>query len=155
QAMVIGVARDDLDARTLLTGDFTYAATQRPDLPKPSAIDNNHYLALDQKRSNLKTDLVRIVPQRADILDAAGLLTSRAWAESHFKMGTNRRAVEYAFREFLCTPITTWRDTGLPDDRIRRDVDRNPGGNPATFQGVCRSCHAPMDAMAGAFARFD
>ncbi|HUP57186.1 MAG TPA: DUF1585 domain-containing protein, partial [Bdellovibrionota bacterium] len=31
----------------------------------------------------------------------------------------------------------------------------NPGGNPANYATQCRSCHALMDGMGGAFARFD
>jgi hypothetical protein len=63
--------------------------------------------------------------------------------------------VKGTFQAFLCTPIEVWRDARLPTDRIRRDVDRAPGGNPVTFQTECRKCHAPMDAMSGAFAQMD
>jgi hypothetical protein len=155
QAMFMGTTRDDRDARELLSGNYTYQAPERADVPPPSPFNNDHYQQLEALSADFAQDLVRVEPQWPDVADAAGVLTSRAWAQDHFNMGTNRRSVEYTFREFMCTPITSWRDFGLPDNWIHRDVDRNPGGNPSTFQNTCRNCHAPMDGMVGAFARFD
>src|SRR5690606_32141088 len=43
-------------------------------------------------------------------------------------------------------------NSSLPDNRIGRDVSRAPGGDPATFQVTCKSCHASMDGQRGAFA---
>jgi hypothetical protein len=86
---------------------------------------------------------------------AAGALTTRAWASAYYNMGTNRLGVKYAIDAFLCVPITTWKLRGLPDSYIRRDVTREPGGNPSDFQNDCRGCHAAMDAMGGAFAKLD
>jgi hypothetical protein len=44
-------------------------------------------------------------------------------------------------------------DTSLPDDRVRRDVERRPGGNRNIFSTYCLGCHAHMDAFSGAFAK--
>lgn len=154
-AMVVGVARDDLDARSLLTGNFTYTGAETLGLPKPSPSDNNHYQSIEAKNLKLQTALVRREPQGEAPREAAGVLTSRAWGLAHLKDGTNRRALQFTFQEFLCAPISSWKDASLPDYHVRRDVTRSPGSDPATYEGICRACHAPMDAMDGAYARFD
>lgn len=165
QAMMIGAVRDNLDARELLTGDFRYEGDRSLGLSDVTDQDNEHYIELENNGINLRQNLVKVSPQRPygltpggfalDSPPAAGLLTSRGWAVAHFNAGTNRRALEYTFREFLCAPLTQWKQWGIPDFRVRRDVPRSPGGVPATYQNQCRECHANMDAMAGAFARLD
>lgn len=87
--------------------------------------------------------------------DPAGLLTTRAWSLSTETAGTNRRAVEYTFREFMCTPMANMADASMPDDHVGRDVDRAPGGNVATYQTTCKACHAVMDGFRPAYAHFD
>lgn len=154
QAMMIGVVRDDLDARLLLTGNFTYVG-KTASLPQVSEINNNHYDQIATLRLPLSKELVKQEPQRKDLTYASGILTSRAWASAHYNAGTNRRALQYLFSQFLCTPIDKWKDFGLADFRVRRDVDRKPGGNPETYQTLCRSCHAAMDGLTGAFASVD
>ncbi len=154
-ASIVGVAKDDLDARTLLFGDFRYEGRGGMNLPAASAADNEHFKQLGTQSANLKSDLVRVDGQLVASPDTAGVLTSRQWAKEHFNAGTNRRALEHTFQEFLCAPIQSWKDVGLTEYHIRRDVDRAPGGDPANFQNVCRTCHSGMDGMAGAFARYD
>lgn len=151
QLMVIGVARDDLDARTLLFGNFTYQGRRDLNLPAAPA----HFQALEQLGVPLAKNIVRLEPAQGTGVDAAGVFTTHAWAASHFTAGTNRRPVEFAFRAFLCAPISEWKDGGALDDRVRRDVDRRPGGNPSVYSGVCRQCHGVLDGLAGAFARWD
>ena len=46
-------------------------------------------------------------------------------------------------------------DNSVPDFRVRRDVDRNPGGDSRSYQSLCKGCHAGMDALAGAFSYYD
>ena len=155
QALIVGAIRDQLDARTLLTGDFRYSGKTGLPIPPFAPDSNSHYAETGRLQLPLVDSLLRVAPQGTYEGETAGALTSRAWGEAFYAAGTNRRSVNYAFREFLCTPITQWRDPGLSEQRIRRDVDRAPGGDFNTFQTVCRSCHAPMDAMAGAFAKID
>jgi hypothetical protein len=155
QSMIIGVTRDDADARTLLTGNFRYQGDPSLGLPDPTTSDNSHYQQMDQNLTDLKKNLVRHQPQWDTLPETAGLLTSRGWAKAHWIDGTNRRSVEYTLREYLCTPKEKWKDLGIPDDRVRRDVDRKPGGNADTYQTTCRACHALMDGLGGAFANFD
>jgi hypothetical protein len=83
---------------------------------------------------------------------AAGLLTTRQWAQAHMVAGTNRRAAEFTFREFLCTPIENMADSSGPEDVIGRDIDRNPGGSRAKFTTSCRACHTILDGFRPAFA---
>lgn len=156
EALVIGVTRDNLDARSLLTGDFRYEADpKKVSLPEPSPKNNVHYEVIESKRLSLRDILIRRTPQWDHFSEAAGLLTTRRWAEEHYRGGTNRRAVRFAFQEFLCAPIAQWKNASLSDFYIRRDIDRKPAGIAMTFQTECRACHAPMDALGGAFANFD
>lgn len=159
-AMVIGSVRDDRSAQELLNGDFTYAVTDitNPSIPAYQPLDpdmNNHYQMLEQYGVNLREKLVRITPQRPDFSDSAGLITSQAWGYQHFRDGTNRRPIHYAMREFLCTDIEALRDANYPTTRIRRDVDRAPGGDATVFATTCKTCHGGMDGLAGAFAYYD
>lgn len=155
QATIIGAVRDDLDARTILTGNYLYSAFDDLGLPPVSHDNNDHYAEFDKRGLSLGRYLQRVEPQWSDMPEYAGIFTSRGWGQAHYNAGTNRRSVEYAFQVFLCTPIAKWKDSGISDYHVRRDVDRNPSGDPGDYQNRCRHCHAPMDAMAGAFARFD
>jgi hypothetical protein len=74
--------------------------------------------------------------------------------EAHAVAGTNRRLVEFAFRQFMCTPIEKWADAADSDAFIGRDVDRFPAGSHTKFTTNCKSCHSRMDPMRGAFAYF-
>lgn len=87
--------------------------------------------------------------------DPAGVLTSRAFASAHLEAGTNRRAVEFTFREFMCIGIEDWGDTKASDERIGRDVTRFPGGNYEKFATTCKACHTVMDGFRGAFAKYN
>lgn len=156
-ALVMGITRDDIDARDLLTANYRYEGKTDLNLP-PVAVNNNlHFEAMDAKGYKYRDALVRRVPQWDHIPaeQTAGLLTTRAWAEAHYKMGTNRRSLQFAMQELLCRPIVSWKDTSISDDRVRRDVPRAPSSDANEYQSNCRGCHAPMDAMAGAFAHFD
>ena len=153
-AMVVGVTRDNIDARQLLVGNFTYHGADAVRTAW-SESNNLHYEEIENGHLPLATILQRVTPRGDRRPAPSGLLTSRAWAQAHLSAGTNRRAVERSIDDFLCTPLTEWRESDLPDTYIRRDVDRRPGGSPQTFQAVCRRCHAGMDAFGGAFARYD
>lgn len=134
---------------------------------------NNHYEALDNKKINigdvlLRVNNQRIVTNRQDVdgqdldnytlannPDPAGVLTSRTWIGAHAVAGTNRRPVEFTFRQFMCIPIEQWADASSSDVRIGRDIDRFPGGDHTKFQTSCKSCHTVMDGFRGAWAKWD
>jgi hypothetical protein len=175
----IGVTRDGIDARQLLTGNFFYmgdatklaaltpAVTIASDIGKDIVGSNNHYVALENSRVDIGANLIKVDNQQVaqdtannvvltvNNPDPAGVLTSRTFMEAHATAGTNRRLVEYTFREFTCTTIDKWADTQAPDLRIGRDVDRYPAGDPIRFQTTCKGCHSQMDSMRGAFAKWD
>jgi hypothetical protein len=167
-ATFIGITRDDVDARELLYGDFYYRgnSTQTAvpsDMVNDLIKSNRHYEQLEAMNYDLSRVLQRVngqvyydganalVPARN--YDAAGVLTSRAFLSEHAIAGTNRRLVEYSFQEFLCRPITEWADATAADSHVGRDVDRQPSGSHEKYQTSCRSCHAQMDGLRGAFSR--
>lgn len=85
----------------------------------------------------------------------AGIYSTRGWGEAYYQAGTNRRSVMASMKNFMCREMETLNDTTRPSHRVRRDVDRAPGGNARTFKSHCVGCHAGMDALAGAFAYYD
>ncbi len=87
--------------------------------------------------------------------DPGGLLTSRGFLTAHAVAGTNRRLVEYAFKQFMCTPIQDLADNSLSDQYVGPDVERAPAGDSSKYLISCKSCHAPMDSMRPAFAFVD
>ncbi len=56
---------------------------------------------------------------------------------------------------FLCHDYEALHDINLPQDRVRRDVERNPGGDSRTFLNKCVGCHAGQDGLGGAYAYYD
>ncbi len=85
----------------------------------------------------------------------AGIFSTRAWAKAYYEAGTNRASFAYFAKNFLCKNMEELSDTSTPDFRVRRDVDRAPGGEPTTFKNFCVGCHAGQDALGGAFAYYD
>jgi hypothetical protein len=186
-ATVVGVTRDNVDARQLLTGNFLYRGKQVFYNNSPTAYNrmntlesNEHYRRLDDEELPLMCALDELdrfnperppssmrqylsLPQDGDDRtridlnpEPAGVLTGRAWAKAHLVAGTNRRSVEKAFEEFLCAPMDSWRDAEISDEWVGRDVERFPDGPSSYNQYLtnCKTCHAPLDAMRGAFAKF-
>lgn len=180
-ATVIGGVRDNISAKELLYGNFFYQGDpSKAAVPSDDVDDilrsNNHYESLDLASYDLKSVLMKrkqivlkasssngnfstnnnninnITFEAVDNSWASGLLTTRQWAAAHMVAGTNRRAVEFALREFTCTPIENSADSSGPEDVIGRDIDRNPGGSRAKFTTSCRACHTILDGFKGAFA---
>lgn len=164
-ATIIGVVRDNINAKELLTSDITYIGN--PALaPVPTSVSddilrsNNHYLALEEGRYDLGKVLMRstqkIFNGTRDVAnpDPAGLLTSRQWMAEHAIAGTNRRLIEYTFKEFLCTPLESVADSSGPDNVVGPDIDRFPGGSHTKFTTSCRACHTILDGFRPAYARW-
>ena len=197
----VGIVRDGISAKELLTGNFTYQmdpalgytydsagnpqqiiglppnadGTDQINLAAPKFLNmmiyNDYYRFIESLNLSLFNVLTRVNGQlvlaNRDVAgngvqgnpvpnpDPAGLLTTRAWSLSTETAGTNRRAVEYSFREFMCTPMANMADASMPDDHVGRDVDRAPGGNVATYQTTCKACHAVMDGFRPAYAHYD
>lgn len=175
-ATFVGVVRDSdtTSAKLLLTGNFTYqadpaviaagggtAAVRMADV-EDLIESNNHYNDIRAAGYSLKAVLKRVDGQRgmvnnaaSPLPDVAGLITTRGFMQAHADAGTNRRLVEYSFRQFMCAPITDFADGTMPDDRVGRDVDRMPGGSANKYLTTCKNCHTVMDPLRGAFAKVD
>ena len=178
-ASFIGVTRDDISAQELLTGNFFYMADPRKtnvrnNIYRDLVISNNHYEDLENGLWDIGKVLMKVpgpnnptgLPDGQQIAidatgtmspnpDPAGVLTSRAFMGAHAIAGTNRRMVEYSFRQFMCVPMNEMADTSASPARIGRDVDRIPGGDATKFEMSCKGCHTVMDGFRGAFAKFD
>ena len=97
---------------------------------------------------------VKIVLNPAQPLYTEGLFVTDGFAKRFLSNGTNRRQIRAVFDVFLCTKIERWKDATLDPYYIGQDVSRFPGGKNDEFKDNCSSCHAPMDAMRGAWAYF-
>lgn len=166
-ATFIGVVRDNIDARQLLTGDVFYMGSPDVAVASDLVVDvlgsNNHYAQLESNNYDFASVLEAIPNQMirtpgngtTEHPDAAGVLTSRAFMGAHAVAGTNRRLVEYTMKQFTCVNMEEWADATAPDSRIGRDIDRFPGGEGSKFLTTCKACHSNMDGFRGAFARYD
>lgn len=165
-ATTVGVARDNIDTRELLTGNYYYEydisdlddkeRTRFGTVFREGQPNNSHYDSAVRLNYSANSKLIRTTPHMVFVgvtnPDAAGLLSTRAFIVEHATGGTNRRFVEYTFRTFMCVEMQDWMDASRPDDRIGRDVDRFAGGSTERYQTTCKGCHAQMDAFRPAFA---
>ena len=157
-ATVIGMVRDDIDFRQVLSGDILYVGDDAQNLPAYSNNNNNHYLAMEDRVIDLSEHLVRTTQSAVTGLpiDAtAGVMTTRAAAKAFFKDGTNRAMFRFTLINHLCTDLEGVADITRAPDRIRQDVSRSPGGDSRLFHNNCVSCHSGMDPLAQAFAYYN
>ena len=155
-ATVIGMVRDDLDFRGVLSEDIVYVGNGVT--PAYSPTSNAHYDALESNSVDLRLALVRTTQSSLNGLPpaaTAGVITSRAASEAFFIDGTNRAMFRFTLLNHLCRDMEQVHDTSLPPDRIRQDVTRSPGGDSSVFNNNCIGCHSVMDSMAQAFAYYD
>ncbi|MGA9335912.1 MAG: hypothetical protein WBV39_16645 [Rudaea sp.] len=155
-ATVIGMIRDDVDFREVLSGDILY--TVKGVSPAYSTIDNDHYANAEADAVDLQTNLTPTtqssltgVPPNA----TAGVLTTRAASKAFFINGTNRAMFRFTMINFMCRDMEQVHDTSRAPDRIRQDVSRSPGGDSRVFLNNCIGCHSGMDPMAQAFAYYN
>lgn len=157
-ATVIGMVRDDVDFREILSGDILYVADDSVDAPAYSISSNAHYQALDDLDADLKEVLQATTQSSVTGLPAnasAGVMTTRAAAKSFFKDGTNRAMFRFTLINHMCTDLEGVKDTTRSPDRIRQDISRSPGGDSRIFNNSCIGCHSGMDPLAQAFAYYD
>ena len=156
-ATIIGIVRDEVDFREILSGDILYVGSGAG-IPAYSNTSNAHYEALEQQGADLKQVLQPTsqsartgVPSGA----TAGVMTTRAAAKAFFIDGTNRAMFRFTMLNHLCHDMEQVLDISRPPDRIRQDVSRSPGGDSRVFLNNCIGCHSGMDPMAQAFAYYD
>jgi hypothetical protein len=174
-ATLMGIVKNNIDARELLTGNYIYAVpTSRGEVTvgvfnelTDVVRSNNHYITLSNllitnPNINLSESLQQItqkVANNAGALvtnpDPAGIITSRTFMQSCANMGTNRRCYEEVMKKYACVGLEDFSDSNAGDGWVAVDVTRAPGGDPNTYQKTCRGCHGNMDSMRGAFAYFE
>ncbi len=158
-ATVIGVVRDELDFRDILSADILYRGNV-PGIPAYGADDNDHYEFLEASGANLADPAVLVRDSQSGVTAlppeaTAGVMTTRAAARAFFVDGTNRAMLRFTLLNHLCMDLEQLKDSAAPSDRVRQDVSRSPGGDSTLFLNQCVSCHAGMDPLAQAFAYYD
>lgn len=178
-ALIAGIVRDDKDFRDVLTADYYYDVTGVPleDDLRTRFFNQNNYTPVETSYMDLTQALVFKPRQQmvsvaydtaynqsdkayplvttADNPDSAGVLTSRTFAERNLSGGSNRRAVEFTMKQFLCVSMAEVADSNASDQYVGKDVERFPAGDHNKYLTSCKSCHAVMDGMRGAFAKLD
>lgn len=157
-ATVIGMVRDGMDFRQILSADIIYVGDNSLSLPAYSNSDNSHYETMEQDGVNLMTGLVQQTQSSVTGLAAdatAGIMTTRAAAKAFFIDGTNRAMFRFTMLNHLCNDLEQIKDATRAADRIRQDVSRSPGGDSRIFLNACLGCHAGMDPLTQAYAYYD
>ena len=156
-ATMIGGVRDNIPFNDLLTENILYTSNTMNGNVDPYAMDSNdHYEDLERLNIDLKATLIQRTQSTLNGVTApSGVVTSRASAEAFFSAGTNRRVNRFLFMNFLCKDYENLHDITVPDVYVRRDVDRQPGGDSRQFKNTCVGCHAGQDALAGAWSYYD
>ncbi len=165
-ATVIGIIRDDYDFRRVLYDDILYKGNSNVS-PAYASNSNDHYKALDDMgpvAGDLSDESILIeTTQSAESTTnpaltsaaTAGVMTSRAAAMAFFTDGTNRAMFRFTFMNHLCTDLEPIKDVSRVPDRVRQDVSRSPGGDSRIFMFSCVGCHAGMDGLGGAYAKYN
>jgi hypothetical protein len=156
-ATVIGMIRDDVDFRQVLSGDVLYVGGSG--LPAYSPANNNLYQQMEDDDVNLGDPAVLVASTQSantgiPAAATAGVMTTRAAAQSFFIAGTNRAMFRFTLMAHMCKDLEQVHDVQLPPDRIRQDVSRSPGGDSRIFLNNCIGCHNGMDPLAQAFAYY-
>lgn len=157
-ATVIGMVRDDVPFNTVLSEDIAYTGQGVAGVPAYSPANNDHYEQLELRGADLRTVLTRTTQSSLNGLPAAataGVVTSRAAAQSFFIAGTNRAMFRFTLINHMCRDLEQVMDTTRPPDRIRQDVSRSPGGDSRVFLNNCIGCHTGMDPLAQAYAHYN
>ncbi len=152
-ATVIGMIRDDLDFRTVLSDNILYVGATTS--PGYQTSNNAHYLAMEDSGADLKTELTRTTQTGIPASATAGVMTTRAAAREFFVDGTNRAMLRFTMMNHLCKDMEQVKDITRAPDRIRQDVSRSPGGDSRIFMNSCIGCHTGMDPLAQAFAYYE
>lgn len=154
-ATIIGVVRDNIDFREILSGDILYIGSG---VPAYSTTSNDHYEALEAQGTDLQANLQLTSQSGVTGLPGyatAGVITSRSAAKAFFIDGTNRAMFRFTMLNHLCLDMEQLQDVTRVPDHIRQDVSRSPGGDSRVFLNSCIGCHSGMDPLTQAFAYYD
>jgi len=162
-ATVVGAIRDGatVDFRRILYDDLLYVGNAAGIAPYSNS-NNDHYEDLEgldpATTGNLANPAILQQTTQASVrpgIPAAGIMTSRAGAMAFYSGGTNRAMFRFTLMNHLCTDLEPLKDVSRSPDKVRRDVSRSPGGDSRLYMNGCVGCHAGMDGMAGAFAKYE
>ncbi len=153
-ATLIGMVRDGVDFREALYGDIIYVGSGTY-----SNSNNTMYTQLESSNADLSNTAVLIRRTQSQITGlpagaVSGVLTTRQSSRAFFVDGTNRAMFRFTMLNYLCSDLEHLKDTSRIPDRVRQDVSRSPGGDSSVYLNTCMGCHAGMDGMAGAYARY-
>jgi hypothetical protein len=137
------------------TSNRHYEEIENRGLSLKNVLVERQQTATFKTETNPEVDAVESNMMVNSVDGSAGILTSRAAGVAYYSAGTNRRVTRYAFMNFMCHDFEDLHDTTRPDFRVRRDVERDPGGDSRTFKSTCVGCHAGQDALGGAFAYYN
>ena len=157
-ATVIGMVRDDVDFRQVLSGDILYVGGSG--LPAYSPASNDLYQQMEDQDVDLSSASVLVASTQSShtglpAAATAGVITTRGAAQAFFVAGTNRAQFRFTMLNHMCKDMEQVHDVNLPPDRIRQDVSRSPGGDSRLFLNGCIGCHSGMDPLAQAFAYYN
>jgi hypothetical protein len=157
-ATVIGMIRDGVDFREVLSGDILYVGGSG--LPAYSPSNNDLYQQMEDQDLDLSKSTVLVRDQQSahNGLPAgatAGVMTTRAAAQSFLVDGTNRAMFRFTLMAHLCRDMEQVSDVSRPPDRVRQDVSRSPGGDSRVFLNGCVGCHSGMDPLIQSFAYYN
>jgi hypothetical protein len=157
-ATVIGMVRDDVDYRQVLSGDILYVGGAG--LPAYSPTDNNLYQQMEDQDVDLSNSSVLVASTQSahtgvPAAGTAGVITTRAAAQSFFEAGTNRAMFRFTMMNHMCKDLEQVHDVNLPPDRVRQDVSRSPGGDSRLFLNGCVGCHNGMDPLTQSMAYYN
>lgn len=178
-ALIVGVVRDNRDFREVLTSDYYYdvSGVANDDDPRTRFYNQNNFTPVETAFLDL-TKVLTYKPRQQMVItsndtpymqkekstpvltaanhpDPAGVLTTRTFAERNLGGGSNRRAVEFTLKQFLCVSMAEAADSSASDQYVGKDVERFPAGDYNKYLTSCKSCHSVMDGMRPAFAKMD
>lgn len=149
-ALFLGYARDGLSISEMVSTDRVFI-DPAGDAERLRLNSSDYYESIWLNKNPRNT---LVASSRAGF-PAVGVLTTAPWAESYFRAGTNRRNWVGILNNLYCVPQKSVQTSDIPDQYVRRDIPRAPGGDPSQFGENCKTCHAQMDAIMPAFARHD
>lgn len=175
-ALAQGIVRDNLDFRQFLTGNFLYVSnttlrgkartgtglgtlgTTAVAPPAASRANEFNWQFIEDNGFSPSDSLVKQTGNQwsdgGSFSDFSGFYTLGT-SKFLYDAGTNRRPVEFTFKNFMCTgaDLHPVMDTQVSDRYVGRDVDRS---DYVKYSNQCIGCHgAVLDSQRKAFAYLD
>ncbi|HYP79501.1 MAG TPA: hypothetical protein VEQ17_04380, partial [Steroidobacteraceae bacterium] len=116
-ATVIGMVRDDVDFRQVLSGDILYVGGSG--LPAYSPASNDLYQQMEDQDVDLSSPSVLVASTQSShtgipAAATAGVITTRGAAQAFFVAGTNRAMFRFTMINHMCKDMEQVHDVNLP-----------------------------------------